>query len=149
MEERNFIILCVEDDPDDRLLTEDALREAGMDSNLNFAVDGADALDYLYRRGVYEGQNTPWPDLILLDLNLPKLDGREVLREIKSSTQLRRIPVVVLTTSKAEADIVCTYDLGVNSFITKPVTFRGLVDSLRTLGTYWQDTVQLPPPVVA
>ena len=103
-------------------------------------------MDYLSSRGKYSGASArPKPGLILLDLNMPRKDGREVLKEIKACPQLRRIPVVVLTTSKAEEDIVRTYELGVNSFIVKPVTFEGMVDVLKTLGKYWFEIVELPP----
>ncbi len=102
-------------------------------------------MDYLYRRGKYNEASAPRPGVILLDLNMPRKDGREALREIKADPDLRRIPVVVLTTSKAEEDILRTYDLGVNSFIVKPVTFADLVEVMRTLGRYWFEIVELPP----
>jgi CheY-like chemotaxis protein len=106
--------------------------------------DGEQLMNYLHRRGKYDTDNAPRPGLILLDLNMPRKDGREALREIKSDPVLRSIPVVVLTTSKAEEDICRTYDLGVNSFITKPVTFEGLVAVMKGIGRYWLEIVELP-----
>ncbi len=138
-------ILLADDDPEDRMLAHDALQESRVANRLDMVVDGEDLMDYLYRRGAYESlKGTPLPGLILLDLNMPRKDGREALREIKSDPNLRRIPVVVLTTSRAEEDIFRTYDLGVNSFITKPVTFEQLVEVVRTVGRYWVEFVELP-----
>ncbi|HLG15502.1 MAG TPA: response regulator [Blastocatellia bacterium] len=138
-------ILMAEDDPDDRRLTLEALEEAQLDSDLRFVGDGEELMDYLTRRGRYsDPQSSPRPRLILLDLNMPRKDGREALLDIKSSRDLRRIPVVVLTTSRSEDDIVRSYDLGVNSYISKPVTFDGLVDTVKTLGKYWLEIVELP-----
>src|SRR6201995_974172 len=113
---------------------------------MRFVVDGQDLLDYLRHEGRWEGagDEAPRPGIILLDLNMPKKDGREALAEIKSDESLRRIPIVVLTTSKDEADVLRTYDLGVSSFITKPVTFGGLVDVMRTWTQYWFEIVELP-----
>jgi CheY-like chemotaxis protein len=143
---RSITILMADDDEDDRVLTADALRDARLANDLRFAVDGEDLLNYLRGEGRYAagGVEAPRPGLILLDLNMPKMDGREALAEIKADPMLRRIPVVVLTTSKAEEDIARTYDLGVNSFIAKPVTFEGLVAAMRTLTYYWFDLVELP-----
>ncbi len=139
-------ILVADDDPDDRLLLKDALREARLGNPVHFVNDGVELMDYLNRRGDYENlAGSPYPGLILLDLNMPRKDGREALKEIKSDAQFRRIPVVVLTTSKAEEDIFRTYDLGVNSFIVKPVTFDSLVDIMRTVTSYWLQIVSLPP----
>lgn len=137
-------ILMADDDPDDRMLTKDALSENKLANDLHFVEDGEELLDYLYQRGKYNERNAPKPGLILLDLNMPKLDGREALKVIKSDPQLKRIPIVVLTTSKAEEDILKTYDLGVNSFITKPVTFDDLVTVTREIGKYWFGIVVLP-----
>src|SRR5882724_14444 len=138
-------ILLADDDPEDRMLAHDALEESRVANKLDMVVDGEDLMDYLNRRGAYEPlKGTPLPGLILLDLNMPRKDGREALGEIKGDPNLRRIPVVVLTTSQAEEDIYRTYDLGVNSFITKPVTFEGLVDVMRALGKYWFEIVELP-----
>lgn len=139
-------ILLADDDADDRMLTKEALAESRLANDLRFVEDGEQLMDYLHRRGKFASpQVSPWPGLILLDLNMPRKDGREALREIKSNPNLRHIPIVVLTTSKAEEDIYRTYDLGVNSFITKPVTFDGLVSVMRGLGRYWFEIVELPP----
>ncbi len=138
-------ILMAEDDPDDRMLTKEACEEARLVNDLHFVEDGEQLMDYLYRRGQYtdlDGQ--PLPGLILLDLNMPRKDGRDALKEIKTDPDLRRIPIVVLTTSQAEEDILRTYDLGVNSFIIKPVTFESLVDVVKTLAKYWLGIVELP-----
>jgi len=134
-----------DDDADDRMLTKEALEESRLANELRFVFDGEELMDYLLRRGVYaRAGSAPRPGLILLDLNMPKKDGREALREIKGHPQLRQIPVVVLTTSQAEEDIFRTYDLGGNSYITKPVTFEGLVGVMKTLRQYWFDIVELP-----
>jgi CheY-like chemotaxis protein len=143
---RPITILLADDDADDRMLARDALQESRLANDLRFVENGEELLDYLRRRGAFaDAEASPTPGLILLDLNMPRKDGREALREIKSDPNLRHIPIVVLTTSKAEEDIYRTYDLGVNSFITKPVTFDGLVNVMRTLGTYWFEIVELPP----
>jgi CheY-like chemotaxis protein len=138
-------LLMADDDEDDRVLTADALRRCVV-NDIRFVVDGEDLMHYLRGEGAYApgGTPAPRPGLILLDLNMPKKDGREALSEIKSDPALRQIPVVVLTTSKAEEDIVRTYDLGVNSFISKPVTFEGLARVTQTLAGYWFDLVRLP-----
>lgn len=134
-----------DDDPDDRMLTRDALTESHLLNDFETVEDGEDLMDYLLHQGKFSGDaSRPHPGLILLDLNMPRKDGREALKEIKAHPDLRSIPVVVMTTSKAEEDILCTYDLGVNSFITKPVTFEGLVDVLKILGKYWFEVVELP-----
>jgi CheY-like chemotaxis protein len=135
-----------DDDEEDRELTRDALQDARLANEMRFCVDGQDLIDYLRRQGKYADPNVdaPRPGIILLDLNMPKKDGREALAEIKSDESLRRIPVVVLTTSKDEEDVLRTYDLGVNSFITKPVTFAGLVEAMRTWTRYWFEVVELP-----
>jgi CheY-like chemotaxis protein len=141
------LILMADDDDDDRLLTRDALAESEMDGELRFVRDGEELLDYLLHRGKYDQPaSAPSPGLILLDLNMPKKDGREALREIKADPDLRRIPVVVLTTSKADTDIGRLYDLGANSFISKPFQFEALVNVMRILGQYWFQTVELPVP---
>lgn len=138
-------ILLADDDPEDRMLAREALEESRVANKLDMVVDGEDLMDYLNRRGAYESLNgNPLPGLILLDLNMPRKDGREALREIKGDPKLRRIPVVVLTTSQAEEDIYRTYDLGVNSFITKPVTFDQLVEVIKTVSRYWVEFVELP-----
>ena len=138
-------ILMAEDDPDDRLLARDAFHEGRVANGLLFVEDGVELLDYLHRRGPYtDPAKSPRPDLILLDLNMPRLDGREALREIKADPNLRRIPVVVLTTSKTEEDILRAYDIGASGFISKPVTFESLVGVIKTLGAYWIQIVRLP-----
>jgi CheY-like chemotaxis protein len=146
LDRRSITILLADDDEDDRVLTAGALKRSRLINDIRFVVDGEDLMHYLLRRGAYAAGGTPAPrpGLILLDLNMPKKDGREALREIKSDPVLRRIPVVVLTTSKAEEDIVRTYDLGVNSFVSKPVTFDGLATVMQTLADYWFDLVELP-----
>ena len=140
-----IVILIADDDADDRMLARDALEESRLANTLKFVVDGEELLDYLHRRGTFaDAAMSPRPGVILLDLNMPRKDGREALREIKSDPQFRSIPIVVLTTSKAEEDIYRSYDLGVNSFITKPVTFEGLVEVMRAVGKYWFEIVELP-----
>lgn len=139
-----IVILMADDDDDDYLLTKKALAESRLLNDLKRVKDGEELMDYLHRRGDYAAENAPRPGVILLDLNMPRKDGREALREIKSDESLRNIPVVVFTTSKAEEDIYKTYQLGVNSFITKPVTFDNLTDVMRTLGNYWFEIVELP-----
>jgi CheY-like chemotaxis protein len=146
MNARPITILIAEDDADDRMLAKDALAESKLANDLRFVVDGEDLMAYLRRQGQYQNAaSAPRPGLILLDLNMPKKDGREALREIKADPSLRQIPIVVLTTSKAEEDIYRTYDLGVSSFITKPVTFDGLVQVMKAVGRYWFEIVELPP----
>jgi CheY-like chemotaxis protein len=139
-----IVILMADDDDDDYLLTKKALGESRLLNKLVRVKDGEELMDYLHRRGDYTADNAPRPGVILLDLNMPRKDGREALREIKSDEMLRNIPVVVFTTSKAEEDIYKTYQLGVNSFITKPVTFDNLTEVMRTLGNYWFEIVELP-----
>jgi CheY-like chemotaxis protein len=138
-------ILIADDDADDRLMAREALEECRLANTIDFVENGVELLDYLRGRGRYAAIGAPKkPGLIILDLNMPKMDGREALRAIKSDPTLRRIPIVVMTTSKAEEDIYRTYDLGVNSFITKPVTFEGLVGVMNVLGKYWIEIVALP-----
>lgn len=131
-----------DDDADDRMLTKEALEESRVLNDLRFVEDGEELMDYLKKRGPYADAQRP--GLILLDLNMPKKDGREALKEIKADPDLRRIPIVVMTTSKAEEDVFRSYDLGASSFITKPVTFDRLVELMRTLGQYWVEFVELP-----
>ncbi len=146
MEEKQSIhIVMAEDDPDDRMLTRRALKKSRLVNTLDTVEDGEELMDYLHRRGRYGGENAPpRPGLILLDLNMPRMDGREALARIKSDPELRRIPVIVLTTSEAEQDILDSYDLGVNAYVTKPVSFEGLVNALRALGGFWFEIVKLP-----
>ncbi len=142
----DIIILYAEDDPEDRMLVEDAMEESRLANEMHFVEDGEELLDYLYRRGKYaDFGNVPLPGLILLDLNMPRKDGREALEEIKNDPDLKRIPIVVLTTSKAEEDILASYDLGVNGFVIKPVTFESLVAILKTVSKYWFEIVEPPP----
>ena len=140
-------ILICDDDEDDRMLTQQALQDAHVSNSIRFVVDGEQLLDYLYQRGEYAGETgkAPRPGLILLALNMPKMNGREALKIIKEDKSLHDIPIVVLSTSRLDEDIVRSYQLGVNSFITKPVTFTGLVDAMNVLGRYWLEIVELPP----
>lgn len=142
---RSIIILIADDDAEDRMLLKEALEENRLKNSLQFVENGEELMDYLQHRGKFSDKDKyPAPGLILLDLNMPKKDGREALKEIKADPHLRLIPVVVLTTSKAEEDILKTYGLGVSSFITKPVTFTSLVGMMKTLSDYWFEIVELP-----
>ncbi len=147
MESREtIVILIAEDDPDDRMLTIRALQQNRLANDIKWVEDGEELMDYLHRRGAYaDDGSAPRPGLILLDLNMPRMDGREALQAIKADPEVRRIPVVVLTTSRAEQDIVQSYDLGVNAFVTKPVTFVELANAIRVLGNFWFEIVKLPP----
>lgn len=142
------LILMAEDDADDRLLAQEALKESrticSKKNILSFVQDGVELLDYLRGEGNYSRGRPPRPNLILLDLNMPRKDGREALAELKSDPVLRGIPVVILTTSQAEEDILQCYRLGAASYLTKPVTFEGLVKLMRVLREYWLDFVKLP-----
>ena len=138
-------ILIADDDEEDRMMTKMALEQGRLLNQLHFVVDGEDLMSYLYHTGPYGDRDKhPHPGLILLDLNMPRKDGYEALREIKANHSLRRIPVVVLTTSQAKQDILRSYDLGVNSFITKPVSFQALVETLGVVSRYWLEIVELP-----
>jgi chemotaxis family two-component system response regulator Rcp1 len=137
-----IVILLVEDNPGDIRLTEEALKSAKMYNEVHTVLDGEKAIEFLERKGEYS--NVPRPDIILLDLNLPKVDGREVLAKIKQDPELRRIPVVVLTGSSAEEDILRTYDLNANCYITKPVDFSKFVDIVRAIEQFWFTVVKLP-----
>jgi CheY-like chemotaxis protein len=138
-------ILLAEDDPDDRMLTRRALKESRLANTIDAVENGEELMDYLQREGEYSTPSAaPRPGLILLDLNMPRMDGREALKRIKSDPDLRRIPVIVLTTSEAEQDVVQSYDLGVNAFVTKPVMFDELADAIRALGEFWFEIVKLP-----
>ena len=137
-------ILMADDDEEDCALTKEAMTDSRLANEMRFVHDGEQLMDYLHHRGAYNGAEAPRPGVILLDLNMPKKDGREALAEIKSDPDLKRIPVCVLTTSSAEEDIFRSYDLGVNSFITKPVTFAGLVEVLQSWSRYWFEIVELP-----
>jgi CheY-like chemotaxis protein len=138
------VILMADDDADDRMLARDAMIESRLANPFVVVEDGQELMDYLHRVGKYATCDAPRPGLILLDLNMPRMDGREALRAIKSDPELRCIPVVILTTSKTEEDVLRSYDLGANSFITKPVTFERLVEIVSALGLYWLNIVQLP-----
>ncbi len=143
---KSVVILIADDDADDRLMTKDAFDENRVANEIRFVVDGEDLMDYLHCRGKYGAPGSaPRPGIILLDLNMPKMDGREALAEIKSDPDLRQIPIVVFTTSQAEEDIFRTYDLGVNSFITKPISFAALATVLTSVAKYWFEIVELPP----
>jgi CheY-like chemotaxis protein len=139
-------ILMADDDEEDRELAREAFQDPRVANQMRFAVDGQDLVDYLRREGGYADASVdaPRPGIVLLDLNMPKKDGREALAEIKADHGLRQIPVIVLTTSTDEEDVFRTYDLGVNSYITKPVTFAGLVEVMRSFSRYWLETVDLP-----
>jgi len=142
-----FTIVIADDDPDDRLMVKETWEDNLLANSLVFVEDGEELMDYLYRRGKYvQLKNSPFPGLILLDLNMPKKNGREALKEIKADPDLRQIPVVVLTTSRAEEDIYRAYNLGVNSFITKPLTFETFVHIIKTIGKFWLEIVELPTP---
>jgi CheY-like chemotaxis protein len=143
---RTVVILVADDDPEDCLLIKDAFNEGLLVNGLRFVEDGEELMDYLRHGGKFKDpSSSPRPGIILLDLNMPRKGGREALQEIKSDPELRSIPVVVLTTSKAEEDILQSYKLGANSYITKPVTFTGLVNAIKGLGKYWLEIVELPP----
>lgn len=140
---RPIEILMVEDNPGDVRLTREALKDAKVSNKLHVVEDGVAALDFLYRRDGYDA--APRPDLILLDLNLPKKNGREVLEEIKQDAHLKTIPVVILTTSQAEEDVVRAYRLHANCYIAKPVDFAQFNKIVRTIGDLWLTIVTLPP----
>lgn len=140
-----IVILLADDDQEDRMLACDALVESRLSNTIHCVEDGEELMDYLNRRCKYSPPaDAPRPGLILLDLNMPKMDGREALREIKADAVLRQIPVVVMTTSKADEDILRSYDSGASSFIAKPMTFEGLVELMKGLGRYWFEIVELP-----
>lgn len=144
MTKGKILILMADDDDDDYVLTKKALIESNLLNQLVRVQDGEELMDYLLKKGQYEDNDDPRPGVILLDLNMPKKDGREALKDIKSDDSLRDIPVVIFTTSKADEDIVRSYQLGVNSFITKPVTFENLIRVMKALGKYWFEIVELP-----
>jgi chemotaxis family two-component system response regulator Rcp1 len=142
-ENRPVEILLVEDNPGDERLTREALKEGKVYSNLHWVKDGVEAMEFLRRQGKYSG--VPRPDIILLDLNLPKKDGREVLQDIKNDPELKRIPVVVLTTSKAEEDVLRTYNLHANCYVTKPVDLEKFIVVVKSIDVFWLTVVTLPP----
>jgi two-component system, chemotaxis family, response regulator Rcp1 len=142
-ENRPVEILLVEDNPGDERLTREALKEGKVYSTLHWVKDGVEAMQFLRRQGKYAA--VPRPDIILLDLNLPKKDGREVLQDIKNDGDLKRIPVVVLTTSKAEEDVLRTYDLHANCYVTKPVDLEKFIVVVKSIDAFWLTVVTLPP----
>lgn len=145
-EAKKAIILLAEDDLGDQKLTRRAFADGKIENDLYVVSDGEEALDFLMRRGQYEDPATsPRPDLLLLDLNMPKIDGRQVLQAMKDNPQCPNIPTVVLTTSRQEEDVIRSYDLGVKSYITKPVEFLQFVEAIKVLGVYWFQLVVLPP----
>ena len=147
-EDTSLRILVADDDIDDRMLIEDAFQESHLLNPVDFVKDGVELMEYLRREGELERKkNEDLPGIILLDLDMPRMDGRTALGHIKASPELRNIPVVVLTTSKSEQDIIRTYGLGVNSFITKPVTFDGLVQVAQAIKSYWIEIVALPSSI--
>jgi CheY-like chemotaxis protein len=142
---KSITILMADDDEDDQMLTKQALKESRLANDIRFVVNGEELLEYLQHRGAYKNvEDAPRPGIILLDLNMPRMDGREALKVIKADPNLQDIPIVVFTTSQAEEDIYRLYKLGVNSFITKPVTFESLISVMKTLGKYWFEVVELP-----
>lgn len=147
---RRAVILLAEDDPGDQELTRRALAEDVVRTDLRIVKDGQEALDYLLREGEYSDPATsPRPDLILLDLNMPRVDGKQVLKRLKAYPDLDHIPLVVMTTSTQEEDILRSYDLGCNSFVQKPVDINRFVNAVRELGHYWFELVTLPPSKVS
>ena len=146
MGKKKAIILLAEDDPGDQKLTRKAFSDKNLDNELHIVEDGEEALDYLLRRGKYEDpKSSPTPDIFLLDLNMPKIDGRQLLEEMNKNPECPKVPVIVLTTSKQEEDIIRSYDLGIKSYITKPVDFGSFVEAIKLLGQYWFQLVVLPP----
>lgn len=142
---KKIVIVVADDDEDDRMMTSEAFQESKLLNDIHFVEDGVELMDYLNRKGKYsDPQMSPRPGLILLDLNMPRMDGREALRMIKTDENLRSIPVTVFTTSKADEDIVRSYNLGVNCFITKPISFSGLVNVIQQIGSFWLELVELP-----
>jgi CheY-like chemotaxis protein len=142
---RPVVILLADDDADDRQLAREALAESRLINTLHEVEDGEQLMDYLFRRGEYsDPRASPRPGLILLDLSMPKKNGREALADIKGDPELRQIPVIVMTTSRADEDICRSYDLGASSYVTKPVSFVGLVEVMRGLARYWFEIVELP-----
>ena len=139
-------ILMADDDVEDCLLVRDAMQETGRPCDIHFVRDGEELFDYLRHEGEYvDGRDSPWPDLILIDLKMPRKDGRETIRDLKSDPRYLQIPVIALTTSSASDDVAYSYSIGVNCYITKPTTYRDLVGLLDALGKFWFDVVELPP----
>ena len=148
LQNQSHVVLMADDDSDDRLLAADAVKESGTSMKMQFVVDGAQMMNYLRRKNEFiNPSDSPRPDLIILDLNMPVMDGREALREIKNDPKLKTIPVVVLTTSNSDTDVAFVYQTGANSFITKPTAFNALVDVMKSLNSYWFSQVILPGKV--
>ncbi|MDR6560348.1 MULTISPECIES: response regulator [unclassified Arcicella] len=144
-QKKSVVILIADDDQDDRIMTQEALNDYNVINQVKSVEDGVELMDYLRRNGKFNNPiENPRPDLILLDLNMPKIDGREALKIIKSDADLRSIPIIVLTTSNSDVDIIKSYDLGVNCFISKPVTFTRFIEVIRTLGKYWFEIIEFP-----
>lgn len=144
-QKKSVVILIADDDQDDRIMTQEALNDYNVINQVKSVEDGVELMDYLRRNGKFNNPiENPRPDLILLDLNMPKIDGREALKIIKSDPDLRSIPIIVLTTSNSDIDIIKSYDLGVNCFISKPVTFTRFIEVIRTLGKYWFEIIEFP-----
>ena len=142
---KNVVILIADDDEDDRLMTKEAFEELNLMTKIFCVKDGVELMSYLNREGKFsKPEDSPRPGIILLDLNMPRMDGREALKEIKKDDNLKSIPVTIFTTSKAEEDILRTYNLGVNCFITKPVTYNGLVKVIAQINSFWFELVALP-----
>jgi CheY-like chemotaxis protein len=142
---KTVTVLVADDDQDDRDMTLEAFQESRVVNEIHFVEDGEQVLQYLRHEGPFKDPaSSPRPGLILLDLNMPRMDGRATLKELKSDPELRQIPVVIMTTSKAEEDIFRSYDEGASSFISKPVKFVSLVDTVKSLGRYWLEIVDLP-----
>lgn len=139
-----IVILIADDDADDRMFLEQALRQAGFTHHICFVEDGEELLDYLYQRKTYSPATAPRPTLLILDLNMPRVNGFQALKAIKDNPDFRRLPVVVMSTSTAEEDIMRSYNLGVNSFVIKPFNYNRLVEVIGALKTYWLETVKLP-----
>ncbi|NEU69314.1 response regulator [Spirosoma agri] len=137
-------VLIADDDADDRMLLEQAMRQNGYDKQIKFVEDGEQLMEYMRREGRFTEQTAPWPSLLILDLNMPRKNGFQALTEIKADPALRRLPIVVMTTSSTDEDVIRSYNLGVNSFITKPFSFNRMVEMIGALKTYWMDTVKLP-----
>lgn len=144
MHRKLMTILIADDDADDRMFLEQALRQNSYTQNIQFVEDGEELMEYLYQTGRYNQTSAPWPNLLILDLNMPRKNGFQALEEVKDDPKLRRLPVIVMTTSSADEDVIKTYNLGVNSFVTKPFNFNRLVEMIGALKTYWLDTVKLP-----
>jgi CheY-like chemotaxis protein len=145
MDKETIVLLIAEDDEDDYLLVKEALEDVRLRNTVHWVKDGEELMDYLLRQGEYaDPEKSPRPGIILLDLNMPRKDGREALREIKSNPDLKNIPVIVLTVSRAEEDVIRSYDLGVNSYIRKPVRFDEFIEAIKIFEKYWLEIVSLP-----